>query len=258
MLACPAEFVDLAHELADAARPVIRQYFRTPVHVDDKADDSPVTIADREAETAMRALINQRFPDHGILGEEHGRENCDAEYVWVLDPIDGTKAFITGKPSFGTLIALCRNATPILGVIDQAITNERWIGGAGHPTCLNGNPVRTRACDALAKAYAYTTGPEYFDEATRPGWERIAANVKLARYGCDCYAYALIATGCVDLVAEAGLKPYDYCALVPVIEAAGGVVSDWSGAAVTMHSPGTICAAGDARLHALALEVLRP
>ncbi|MBR9972365.1 histidinol-phosphatase [Magnetospirillum sulfuroxidans] len=257
MTACPAEFIALAHQLADAARPVIRHYFRTPVDVDDKADASPVTIADREAETAMRRLIMAAFPEHGILGEEHGRHNTDAEYVWVLDPIDGTKAFITGKPSFGTLIALCRNGVPILGVIDQAITNERWIGGSGHPTSLNGQPVRTRGCDALAKAYAYTTGPEYFDDATRPGWDRIAAAVKLARYGCDCYAYALIATGFVDLVAEAGLKPYDYCALVPVIENAGGTVSDWRGEPVTLHSPGTICAAGDARLHAQALAVLR-
>ncbi|MBI2239980.1 MAG: histidinol-phosphatase [Magnetospirillum gryphiswaldense] len=257
MIACPAEFVALAHELADAARPVIRKYFRTPVAVDDKDDASPVTIADREAEATMRAIIKARFPDHGIFGEEHGRENVDARYVWVLDPIDGTKAFITGKPSFGTLIALCENGTPILGVIDQAITAERWIGGHGLPTTLNGQPVRTRACDALEKAYAYTTGPEYFDDITRPGWDRIAARVKLPRYGCDCYAYALVATGFVDLVAEAGLKPYDYCALVPVIEGAGGIVTDWNGDAVTIASPGTICAAGDARLHALALEVLQ-
>ncbi|MGE4279368.1 MAG: histidinol-phosphatase [Magnetospirillum sp.] len=257
MTALPAEFVALAHDLADAARPVIRKYFRTPVTVDDKDDSSPVTIADREVEATMRALIKARFPDHGILGEEHGRENVDARYVWVLDPIDGTKAFITGKPSFGTLIALCENGVPILGVIDQAITGERWIGGRGLPTTLNGEVVRTRSCDALEKAYAYTTGPEYFDDVTRPGWERIAARVKLPRYGCDCYAYALVATGFVDLVAEAGLKPYDYCALVPVIEGAGGKVTDWNGDAVSIASPGTICAAGDARLHALALEVLQ-
>lgn len=257
MTACPDDFIALAHQLADAARPVIRKYFRTPVDVDDKADASPVTIADKEVEATMRALIKARFPDHGILGEEWGQDNVGARLVWVLDPIDGTKAFITGKPSFGTLIALCQDGVPILGVIDQAITDERWIGAKGRPTLLNGRPVSTRPCDALAKAYAYTTGPEYFDAATRPGWDRVAARVKLARYGCDCYAYALIATGFVDLVAEAGLKPYDYCALVPVIEGAGGVVTDWAGRAVTIASPGTICAAGDARLHAQALEVLR-
>ncbi|CAA7623808.1 histidinol-phosphatase [Magnetospirillum sp. UT-4] len=256
MTACPPEFIALANRLADSARPVIRKYFRTPVAVDDKADSSPVTIADREVEAAMRALIREAFPGHGILGEEWGSENTGAEYVWVLDPIDGTKAFITGKPSFGTLIALCRNGVPVLGIIDQAITAERWLGAAGHPTTLNGQAVRVRPCDDLAKAYAYTTGPEYFDETTRPGWDRIAARVKLPRYGCDCYAYALLATGFVDLVAEAGLKPYDYCALVPVIENAGGLCTDWQGRTLTMDSGGTVCAAGDPRLHAQALAVL--
>lgn len=256
MTTCPSEFVALAEELADAARPVIRKYFRTPVAVDDKDDASPVTIADREVEAAMRALIRTRFPDHGILGEEHGRENVDAEYVWVLDPIDGTKAFITGKPSFGTLIALCRRGIPILGIIDQAILNERWLGAVGRPTTLNGAPARVRACDDLKKAYAYTTGPEHFDAASLPAWNRIAARVKQPRYGCDCYAYALLASGFVDLVLEAGLKPYDYSALVPVIEGAGGIVTDWTGAPVTMHSDGRVVAAGDTRVHAQALEVI--
>jgi inositol-phosphate phosphatase/L-galactose 1-phosphate phosphatase/histidinol-phosphatase len=256
MTACPAEFVALAETLADAARPVIRRYFRTPVAVDSKDDDSPVTIADREVETAMRALINRHFPDHGILGEEHGCERCDAEWVWVLDPIDGTKAFITGKPSFGTLIALCRNGVPVLGVIDQAILGERWLGAAGRPTTLNGAPARVRACDDLAKAYAYTTGPEHFDSATLPAWNRIAARVRQPRYGCDCYAYALLASGFVDLVVEAGLKPYDYCALVPVIAQAGGIVTDWDGRAPTIASDGRICAAGDVRAHGQALKVL--
>ncbi|NFV78649.1 histidinol-phosphatase [Magnetospirillum aberrantis] len=252
----PAEFVALAGRLADAARPVIRKYFRTPVTVDDKADSSPVTIADREAEATMRAIISETFPEHGILGEEHGRHNTDAEWVWVLDPIDGTKAFITGKPSFGTLIALAHRGKPVLGVIDQAILDERWLGGAGHPTTLNGQPARVRDCDALAKAYAYTTGPEFFDADTLPAWNRIAERVKQPRYGCDCYAYALLTSGFVDLVVEAGLKPYDYAALVPVIENAGGTVTDWLGQPLTIASDGRVCAAGDARLHALALEVL--
>jgi inositol-phosphate phosphatase / L-galactose 1-phosphate phosphatase / histidinol-phosphatase len=255
---CPPEFAALAERLADAARPVIRKYFRTPVAVDDKADDSPVTIADREVETVMRTLIQQTFPEHGILGEEHGRQNCDAEYVWVLDPIDGTKAFITGKPSFGTLIALAHRGRPILGIIDQAITDERWLGADGRPTTLNGERVMVRPCPDLAHAYAYTTGPECFDAYTRPGWDRVAARVKLPRYGCDCYAYALLATGFVDLVVEAGLKPYDYSALVPVIENAGGIVTDWNGAGLTIASDGRVCAAGDRRTHAEALGVLVP
>jgi inositol-phosphate phosphatase/L-galactose 1-phosphate phosphatase/histidinol-phosphatase len=176
--------------------------------------------------------------------------------VWVLDPIDGTKAFITGKPSFGTLIGLCHRGRPVLGIVDQAILGERWIGGLGQPTTLNGAPARVRACDDLQKAYAYTTGPEHFDQATLPAWNRIAASVRQPRYGCDCYAYALLASGFVDLVVEAGLKPYDYCALIPVIEQAGGTVTDWAGRAVTMASDGTLCAAGDARTHAQALKVL--
>ncbi|HSV30215.1 MAG TPA: histidinol-phosphatase [Candidatus Omnitrophota bacterium] len=253
---CPNEFIALADRLAEAARPVIRKYFRTPVAVDDKDDASPVTIADREVEAEMRTLIRAAFPDHGILGEEHGAENMEAEYVWVLDPIDGTKAFITGKPSFGTLIALTRKGRPILGIIDQAILGERWLGAAGHPTTLNGQPARVRECDELAKAYAYTTGPEFFDAATLPAWNRIAARVKQPRYGCDCYAYALLASGFVDLVVEAGLKPYDFAALVPVIENAGGIATDWAGKPLTIHSDGRVCAAGDARLHAKALEVL--
>ena len=253
---CPSEFVTLAERLADAARPVVRKYFRTPVAVDDKADDSPVTIADREVEAAMRAILAAEQPGHGILGEEHGRTNCDAEWVWVLDPIDGTAAFITGKPSFGTLIALAHRGRPVLGLIDQAFTDERWLGAAGRPTTLNGLAAQVRPCPDLAHAYAFTTAPELFCPQTRPGWDRIAARVKRTRYGCDCYAYALLASGFVDVVVEAGLKPYDFAALVPVIEGAGGIMTDWSGEPLTIASAGRVCAAGDARVHAEALRVL--
>ena len=256
MTACPPEFVTLAERLADAARPVVRKYFRTPVAVDDKADDSPVTIADREVEAAMRAILTAEVPDHGILGEEHGQTNCDAEWVWVLDPIDGTAAFITGKPSFGTLISLAHRGRPVLGLIDQAFTDERWLGAAGRPTTLNGLAAQVRPCPDLAHAYAFTTAPELFCPQTRPGWDRIAARVKRTRYGCDCYAYALLASGFVDVVVEAGLKPYDFAALVPVIEGAGGIMTDWSGEPLTIASAGRVCAAGDARVHAEALRVL--
>jgi inositol-phosphate phosphatase/L-galactose 1-phosphate phosphatase/histidinol-phosphatase len=254
--AVPNEFIQLAKDLADTARPIIKAYFRTRVSVEDKADSSPVTIADREVEEAMRGIIRCRFPEHGILGEEHGQERCDADWVWVLDPIDGTKSFITGKPSFGTLIGLTYKGRPVLGVIDQAITEERWLGGDGVPTTLNGAEIQVRECPELKHAYAYTTGPEYFDKDTLPAWNRIKKKVKSPRYGADCYAYALLATGFVDLVVEAGLKPYDFTALVPVIENAGGVVTDWSGQSLTIASDGRLCAAGDARVHAQALGVL--
>ena len=256
-IAVPPEMIDLAHRIADAARPVIRRYFRQPIAIDDKSDASPVTVADREAEEAMRAVLRQYVPDHGIIGEEGGTDHDDAEWVWVLDPIDGTKAFITGKPCFGTLVALTHHGRPVLGVIDQAITDERWLGAEGHGTTLNGSAVRTRACGDLAQAYAYSTGPELFCASTRRAWDRIVETVKHARYGADCYAYALLATGFVDLVIESGLKPHDYAALVPVIEGAGGVVTDWHGKPLTIHSDGNVCAAGDARLHQQALAVLQ-
>lgn len=258
MSACPPEFIALAQDLAEAARPVVRKYFRTPVAVDDKADASPVTIADREVEAAMRAILAARVPDHGILGEEHGREHVDAEWVWVLDPIDGTAAFITGKPSFGTLIALAHNGKPVLGVIDQAFTDERWLGAAGRVTTLNDRPVSVRPCPDLAHAYAFTTAPELFCPETRPGWDRIAAACKRPRYGCDCYAYALMASGFCDVVVEAGLKPYDFAALVPVVEGAGGIMTDWSGKPLSIDSAGRVIAAGDARVHAEALGLLAP
>ncbi|CAA7612444.1 histidinol-phosphatase [Magnetospirillum sp. SS-4] len=256
MTACPSEFVTLAGRLADAARPVIARYFRSAFSIDDKADNSPVTIADREVEAAMRAIIAAEQPGHGIFGEEHGRANCDAEWVWVLDPIDGTAAFITGMPSFGTLISLFHHGRPVLGVIDQAVLDERWLGVAGRPTTLNGVPARVRPCPDLAHAYAFTTAPELFGPDTRPGWDRVAARVKRTRYGADCYAYAMLASGHVDLVVEAGLKPYDFGALAPVIEGAGGVMTEWSGRPLTIQSDGRVCAAGDARVHGEALKVL--
>jgi len=255
--AVPPELIALAHKLADAARPIVRHYFRTPIEIDDKEDDSPVTIADREAETAMREILQHEVPTHGIIGEEWGQEHSDAEWVWVLDPIDGTKAFITGKPCFGTLIALTHQGRPVLGIIDQAITDERWIGATGHGTKLNGSAIKTRPCKDIQKAYAYSTGPDLFCAKTRKAWDRIVANVKHARYGADCYAYALLATGFVDLVIESGLKPHDYAALVPVIEGAGGIITDWHGKPLTITSDGNVCAAGDTRIHSQALDILK-
>ncbi|MBY0430211.1 MAG: histidinol-phosphatase [Rhodospirillales bacterium] len=252
----PAAFLALAETLAEAAGPILRRYYRTQISVDDKADASPVTIADRDAEAAMRAIINREQPEHGIFGEEFGEERSDAEWVWVLDPVDGTKAFITGKPSFGTLIALLHNGAPVLGVIDQPILRERWLGAAGHPTTLNGDTVRVRPCDALAKAALYATGPEMFTGADETAWDRLRKAAKLPRYGADCYAYALLASGFVDLVVEAQLKPYDYCSMVPIIEGAGGIITDWRGQPLGLHSDGRVVAAGDLRAHAQALAVL--
>ncbi len=251
-----AAHLALAETLADAAGAVIRRYFRQTIAIDDKSDLSPVTIADREAEAAMRRMIVHRFPEHGIIGEEHGSHRPDADYVWVLDPVDGTKSFISGIPLFGTLIALAWRGRPVLGIIDQPVAGERWIGAAGRPTTLNGAPIRTRACPALERATLFTTAPELFAGTEAAGFERLRRAVKLTRYGADCYAYAVLATGFVDLVVESGLKPHDFAALVPVIEGAGGSVTDWQGNPVGLGSPGQIIAAGDPALNPAARALL--
>lgn len=251
-----AAHLALAGALADKAGAIIRRYFRSGITVEIKDDDTPVTAADREAEAEMRALIEARFPDHGVLGEEHGRTRPEADYVWVIDPIDGTKSFISGVPLFGVLIALTFKGVPVLGVIDQPILRERWLGAEGRKTTLNGKPVATRACSALADATLYATSPDMFAGADADAFARVRKAVKLARYGADCYAYALLAAGFVDLVIETGLKPYDFCALTPVIEGAGGEMSDWAGEALSLRSDGRVVAAGDPALAAAARAAL--
>jgi len=269
------EIISVAHELADAAAAVTTPYFRTEVSVDIKTDTSPVTIADRQAEIAMRAVINSRFPSHAIFGEEQGytpgasnedtSSNYSAEYMWVIDPIDGTKSFITGKPLFGTLIALLHNGRPVLGIIDQPILQERWLGIAGVPTTLNNTPISTRPCLEVNSAYMYATTPHMFTGASELAFNRLRDQVRIPLYGCDCYAYGLLAAGHCDVVAEADLKPYDYMALIPVIQGAGGVITDWKGrelcwsseeAAQGVAPPGEVLAAGDSRCHKKALELL--
>jgi len=249
-------FVILAERLAEAVRPIVMGYFRSGVTIDDKADTTPVTVADREAETAMRRLIADACPDHGILGEEYGADRVDATCVWVLDPIDGTKSFVTGKPLFGTLIALLREGTPIVGVIDMPALGERWIGVDGRPTTFNGRPARVRPCPDLDRAWLYASSPHMFPGADAEAFERLRLRCRAAIYGADCYAYGLLASGTVDLVCEATTKPHDYCALVPVVTGAGGMISDWRGRPLGLESDGRVLAAGDEGAHATAREVL--
>jgi len=249
-------FLALAIDLADAAGEAIRPYFRRPIAVDDKPDLSPVTAADRAAEAAMRDLIAARFPDHGIIGEEFGGEREEADFIWVLDPIDGTKSFISGIPLFGTLIALAHHGRPILGIIDQPIARERWIGAAGRATTFNGSPVRTRPCAALAAATVFSTSPDMFVGADVAAHAKIAAAAKLVRYGADCYAYGVLTLGFIDLVVEASNKPYDFCAIPPIVEGAGGIASDWRGAPLSLASDGRVLVAGDRRAHQQALALL--
>jgi inositol-phosphate phosphatase / L-galactose 1-phosphate phosphatase / histidinol-phosphatase len=249
-------FLALAGDLADVAGEAIRPHFRQPLAVTDKPDLSPVTVADRAAEAAMRRLIGVRFPKHGIIGEEYGPERADAEFVWVLDPIDGTKSFISGVPLFGTLIALARQGRPILGIIDQPISRERWIGATGHPTTFNGIAIRCRPCAALAAATVFSTSPDMFKGADAAAHGRVAKAAKLVRFGADCYAYGLLAHGFIDLVIEANLKPYDFSAMAPIVEGAGGVATDWQGKPLSLASDGRVLVAGDPNAHREALALL--
>jgi inositol-phosphate phosphatase / L-galactose 1-phosphate phosphatase / histidinol-phosphatase len=250
-------YLALAAELADAAGAAIRPYFRTALTVDDKADLSPVTAADRAAERIMREMISARFPAHGIIGEEYGPEREDAELVWVLDPIDGTKSFISGVPLFGTLIALARRGRPILGIIDQPISRERWVGAAGRATTHNGTTARCRPCVGIGAATVFATTPDMFRGDDAAPFARVAGAAKLVRYGADCYAYGLVALGFADVVIEASLKPYDFSAMLPIVEGAGGVATDWRGAPLGLESDGRVLIAGDKRTHSDALALLR-
>ncbi len=250
------ELTDFAAMLADIAAPLTMAHFRTPLDVEQKADLSPVTRADREVESAMRAGIAARFPDHGILGEEHGDERAGGPHLWVIDPIDGTRSFITGMPTFGTLIAHLDRGRPDVGVIAIPATGERWQGARGRASLFQGLPCRTSGCTALEQARLYTTSPDLFDAAGRRAFDRVSARTAMRRFGGDCYAYGLLASGHVDLVVEMNLQPYDYMALVCVIEGAGGVITDWQGRALTLASSGHVVAAATGELHAQALAAL--
>lgn len=247
----------LAHELADAAGEIVGGYFRQPYDIVTKPDATPVTEADRAAEQAMRAILEDREPDHGIFGEEFGTVRADAEYVWYLDPIDGTKAFIAGVPVFGTLIGLARNGRPVFGVIDQAVSGERWSGGAGHPGKLNEAAATCRTGVDLSNAVLFTTSPDAYENGDLNAFDRLRDKVGFVRYGTDCYAFGLVAAGHADIAIECGVSDYDYCALVPIVESAGGMMTNWEGAPVTLGTDTRVIASGSAELHGAAIDLLR-
>lgn len=249
------ELLRFANELADAAGPIAREYFRQPLKVESKADLSPVTIADRAIETELRRLIESRYPGHGILGEEFSARQGN-HLTWVLDPIDGTRSFITGMPLFGTLVALLQDGRPILGVIDFPALSERWTGVAGEASRHLGKVVRTSDVLQLADASCYCTSPDMFTGDDAEKFARLSARIGMRRFGGDCFAYALLASGHCDLVVEAGLQPYDFLSLVPVIEGAGGRISDWQGRALTLESDGRVVAAANPSLWMQALSTL--
>jgi len=244
--------IALAMRLADAAGAVIRPYFRSGTASERKADDSPVTLADRGAEEAMRRILKAEVPQDTVIGEEFGTTlgisgSGISGRSWVLDPIDGTSGFLAGRALFGTLIALMVDGFPVMGLIDQPIAGERWVGATGRPTLLNGQPARTRLCRSLEEATIATTGPHYFSQHEGDHFMQLAAKTDSRRMvmGGDCYNYAMLASGHLDIVCEANLKIYDWAALVPVVEGAGGVMADWNGDPLHAGSDGHVLALGD-------------
>ncbi|MEQ8290567.1 MAG: histidinol-phosphatase [Roseovarius sp.] len=252
--------VQTAHALADAAREAILPFFRSAgMQADNKAGTGfdPVTEADCAAERAMREILARRRPQDGILGEEYGETRGESGLTWVLDPIDGTRGFLSGTPTWGVLIAVSDESGPVYGLIDQPYTGERFEGGFGRAEVQGPQGARrlaTLGARPLSEAILFTTFPELGSEAERDGFAAVAGEVRLTRYGMDCYAYALIAAGQIDLVIEAGLQPYDIQAPIAVIEAAGGIVTDWQGRPA--HLGGRVLAAGGPEQHAAALEIL--
>ncbi len=255
---CPPEYLDIAVRLANAARPIAQRYFRAPLDIETKADDTPVTRADREVEAAMREILRETCPDHEILGEEMGGTPVSTGVQWILDPIDGTSAFASGVAMFGTLVGLAIDGNFVLGLIDQPITEERWLGAAGRPTTLNGTAAQVSGCTELSQARLFTTAPEYFStEETQAAFHRVRDGARFTRYGADCYAFGLLASGHTDLVIEAELHVWDYAAPAAVVENAGGVVTDWQGKPLSSTSDGgSVLAASTPALHAAALSLL--
>ncbi|MGB1239403.1 MAG: histidinol-phosphatase [Pseudomonadales bacterium] len=250
------QYLETAEQALGLSRETIKQYFRQRISVDNKADDSPVTIADRLTEQRMRELIEARHPEHSILGEEHGVAHSDSPWQWVLDPIDGTKSFISGMPTFGTLVALTEDSAPRIGVIDMPMLDERWVGVKGEVTRYNGEPCKVSSVTELADAMLYCTEPNMYDAAQWQCFDALCQQVQLRRFGGDCYNYALLASGHIDLVVEGDLKYYDISALIPVVEGAGGVITDWRGEPLREGWDGLVVAAATQELHAAALEVL--
>jgi myo-inositol-1(or 4)-monophosphatase len=255
----PNGWIAAGEAALDAAGEAIRPYFRVGLEADDKSDESPVTVADRKAEETLRAAILAAFPEHGIIGEEFPPHNPDAKYVWVIDPIDGTRAFITGRTTFCSLLGLLEDGVPVLGFIDQPVTRERWIGGRGVPTRFTGpfgGQVGTRAHVTLPEAELSSTAPEMFIPADAARFAKLQTAAKRVYWGGDAYAYGLLALGQIDLVAECSLKPWDWAALGPVVEGAGGVVTDWAGNPLRLGADGSALAAANPALHQAALKVL--
>ncbi|MBX2870222.1 MAG: hypothetical protein KTR18_16190 [Acidiferrobacterales bacterium] len=242
---------------ADLARTITTRYFRQEIAITNKQDTTPVTIADSETEAAIKALIHKNHPTHGFFGEETGDQTADERWRWIVDPIDGTKSFATGNPTFGTLISVIHDDVPVIGIIDHPALQERWIGRAGEPTTLNGTVCCTSSEQQLNSATVYCTTIDMFTDASFQQFDRLSKHCRYRAFGGDCYNYGLLASGHTQLVCEADLKPYDFMALIPVIEGAGGIISDWNGEPLTPKSGDKVIAAANSGLHQQALSILQ-
>ena len=249
-------FAECGLRAVDVSGNLIRESNRKPFHVEVKGDGSPVTSVDETVEDRMREIISVEHPDHGIIGEERKAYAADSEFVWVIDPIDGTLAFLAGIPVFGTLLALLYNGVPVLGIIDMPMTGERWIGAYGLQTTRNGKPVRSRACEDLSMALMSTSNPDYYDDTNAPALERLKKATRFAVYGGSCMFYAQIASGRVDICIDVQFRACDYLALIPVVQGAGGVLTNWEGSAAGLHTGSQYIASGDPRVHEQALKIL--
>ncbi|MDD4617116.1 MAG: histidinol phosphate phosphatase [Alphaproteobacteria bacterium] len=247
-------FID---ECADETGKIALKYFRTELSIDEKQDASPVTEADRTIEKVLRGMINKKFPAHGIIGEEWGKENETAEFVWVLDPIDGTKAFLTGKPLFGTIIGLLHNGVPAVGCVDQAFTKERWFGVAGEKATHNGKPIKVAKPRNLAASRLYAGLPDKFWGEGFDSFLDLCRAAKYRQYNCDCYAFGLVGMGCADLVVESGLQLYDVAGVVPIVTGGGGFCSDWNLSPIDITFKGEMLAASSRELAAEAVAILK-
>lgn len=255
------EIKDFANYLADLSAEITKKYFRLPNDEIAKEDDSPVTKADREIEEVLRTEIIKKFPHHGIIGEEFGNHNEEADYKWVLDPIDGTSSFIIGRAIFGTLIALTYQNKVILGIMNQGISNEKWLGISKEGSWFNGKKITTRSCAEISNAVLCSSSPFYFKNGDEKIIQKLSAATKYQKiggiiYGGDCYSYASLASGFVDIVVDVGLKIYDYAALIAIIENAGGIITDWQGKELQLKSDVKVLACGNKILHQKVLEVI--
>ena len=256
MLSNLDELTDFSKHLADESEKIIKKYFRTTLNVDRKEDKSPVTIADKEVELKIRDIIKTNYPEHGILGEEFDQTNIESEYIWVIDPIDGTRSFIAGHKDFGTLIALVYNNKPIVGIINCPMHNERWVGIINKETTMNNKVVKTSKTTVINESYFCTSGLYLEDDHFKKSCDKIINKSKYYRLGGDCYMYGMIASGLIEIVLEDTLKTHDYMALIPVIEGAGGVVTDKYGSPVTINSDGSIVASANKSLHNQIINII--